>query len=796
MFPNSPDTTIVAILQYRAAHQAEKVAYRFLSDGERESESLTYRELDQRAKSIAAELLSWVKPGDRAVLLYPSGVEYVAAFFGCLYAGVIAVPAYPPAGNGNMRRLASIMQDCHASVILSVKDVIERLPAQMSDDPAEIVPCVIETERLPDAEGSEGTVHLPQLSGSMIAFLQYTSGSTADPKGVMVSHANIMHNERVLRDFHHLNEETIAVSWLPIYHDLGLLAGVIATTFIGGQIILMSPAAFIQRPARWLEAISRYRASFSGGPDFAYDLCTRQITAEKKLGLDLSCWTVAGNGAEPVREKTITEFTKAFAPCGFARNALRPCYGLAEGTLFVSSTSDEGPSSWMVDASSLEQNIVVETKEGTMASRAIVSCGCGPDDQKIVIVDPETCAACEENRVGEIWIASQSVARGYWNKPEVTEGTFRAHLADTGEGPFLRTGDLGFLRCGDLYVTGRQKDLIIINGRNHYPHDIELTAELSHPALVPGAGAAFSVEVEGQERLVIAYEVKRSHIRRLDREAIYRTVRHAVATQHELEVFAIELVRPLTIPKTSSGKVQRSLCRRKFLAGDLAKVTPGKLAATTNGSGAHGNSRETEGAMQFSLFYFSSNEAEFRRDKYKLLLEGAKFADQHGFTAVWVPERHFHAFGGLYPNPSVLASALAVITKRIRIRAGSVVLPLHNPVRVAEEWSVVDNLSSGRVDLAFARGWNPNDFTLAPSNYATALEVLLRNVETVRSLWRGNSLTVPNGKGEETEIKIYPLPHQKELPVWLTCKGSSHYSSSTYHTASRSRTPGWPTCRS
>ena len=766
---------LVEVLQHRAVYQGDNTAFTFLAGGEWESGSLTFRQLDARAQVIAANLQQNAKPGERALLVYPSGLDYIAAFFGCLYAGIIPVPVYPPRANGNLGRLLSIWNDCQASLLLSNDDF-----SLHSKDPR--VPRdwqtafhLIKTDKLALNGNPAGGWQKPEITSKTIAFLQYTSGSTAAPKGVMVSHGNLMHNLVAIKEIFGLSEKTVLVSWLPIYHDMGLIGIILTVPYINGRCILMSPADFIQQPARLLEALSRYKGTGGVAPNFSYDLCTRKVSAEQLARLDLSNWSLAINGAEPLRADTVRRFVETFEPCGMHRGAPRPAYGLAEATLLVTAAAKDGvPTIKAFDAASLAQDLVVEVPETWEDSRLLVSCGYGHADQQIAIVNPDTLIECASGQVGEIWIKGPSVAQGYWNKPDLTKTAFQAYIAGTGSGPFLRTGDLGFLHQGELYITGRHKDLIIVNGRNHYPQDIEFTAEQSHPALRPGCGAAFSVPGQDGERIVIVYEIDRVRARGLDLDEVTNCICRAVAEEHELEIYTVVFLKPAAIPKTSSGKIQRSLCRTKFLSNDLEQFRDSRtraMAAASLPQNFDPGPDTRHQPMQFSLFYFSSDGAEFQRHKYQLLLEGAKFADEHDFTAVWVPERHFHAFGGLYPNPSVLASALAVLTKRVRIRAGSVVLPLHHPIRVAEEWSVVDNLSDGRVDLAFARGWNANDFVLAPSKYSESLKFLYENMEVVRKLWRGSSVPVPNGKGEETQVRIHPRPLQPDLNLWLTCTG-------------------------
>jgi len=561
--PPTQATTLAGLLRARAAERGEREAFLFLADGGQEGARLTYGELDRRARAIALALRESLQPGDRALLLYPPGLEFIAAFFGCLYAGVIAVPAYPPRlSDRSQARLRSIALDARPGAALTTSPI---LAAALNGGLLARVPELgaarwIATDELAGTgAGDEG--ELPEPGPDAVAFLQYTSGSTAAPKGVMVTHANLLHNEGLIGEAFRQDEDSVVVGWLPLYHDMGLIGNVLQPVHAGARCVLMSPVAFLQKPLRWLEAIDRYRGTSSGGPNFAYELCARRIGAEDRERLDLSSWRLAFNGAEPVRAETLKRFAEAFAPSGFRREAFYPCYGLAEATLFVSGGQ----------AGNIPRVEIAET------GRPLTSCGRVWGGQRIVIADPETGSALPPGREGEIWIAGESVAAGYWNNPEATERDFRARLAGTGEGPFLRTGDLGFLRGGELYVTGRLKDLIILRGRNHYPQDIELTAERSHPDLRPGGGAAFSVEAGGEERLVVVQEVERG--RRESFEELAEAIRRAVAEEHEVQVHEVTLVRVGSVPKTSSGKVQRLLCRERWLAGELAVLGRSALAA-------------------------------------------------------------------------------------------------------------------------------------------------------------------------------------------------------------------------
>jgi acyl-CoA synthetase (AMP-forming)/AMP-acid ligase II/acyl carrier protein len=567
LLPNANNyefATLADLLSYRALKQPNQVAYIFLVDGETVEVSLTYQELDQKARAIATVLKSMKTTGERVLLLYPSGLEFIVAFFGCLYAGVIAVPVYPPRRNQRLTRLQAIAADAQAKFALTTKSVLTSIEQSFSKEPELSALHCIATDNIASNLG-ENWQNL-SLCENTLAFLQYTSGSTGMPKGVMLNHMNLLYNEQTIEKAFEHTEKTIFVGWLPLFHDMGLIGNVLQPLYLGAPCILMSPVNFLQKPLRWLTAISRYKATTSGGPNFAYDLCVNKITPEQRESLDLSSWQVAFNGAEPVRVETLERFAVTFEPYGFRREAFYPCYGMAETTLIISGgLKTDLPVVYQVEGKALEQNRVVATTDEQTGSRKIVSCGQAWLDYKIIIVDPESLTQCPFGQVGEIWVSSASVAQGYWNKPEQTEQTFNAHLADTKEGPFLRTGDFGFLQDGELFVTGRLKDMIIIRGCNYYPQDIELTVEQSHPALRPNNGAAFSIDVDGQERLVIAQEVERSYLRNLNGNEVATAICQAVAQHHEIQVYAILLLKTGSIPKTSSGKIQRHACRIGFL---------------------------------------------------------------------------------------------------------------------------------------------------------------------------------------------------------------------------------------
>ncbi|HEV8580076.1 MAG TPA: non-ribosomal peptide synthase/polyketide synthase [Thermoanaerobaculia bacterium] len=571
--------TFAGVLRARAAERPEQVAFTFLADGEIEAGRLTYAALDRAAAVIAAALREAVAPGERALLLYPPGLDFIAAFFGCLYAGVVAVPAYPPRPNDRSQsRLRAIARDAEARAALTTSALLAGAQGLAAVVPELGAVRWIATDLL-DTAAAPGEP-LPEPDPEAIAFLQYTSGSTAEPKGVMVTHANLLHNEQLIGEAFGMDEESVVVGWLPLYHDMGLIGNVLQPLHAGARCVLMPPISFLQRPLRWLEAISRHRGTTSGGPNFAYELCLRKASPEALVGLDLASWQVAFNGAEPVRASTLERFAETFAPCGFRPQAIYPCYGLAEATLFVTGGGrGRQPRRALLDAEALERNEAVPAALADGTARLVVGCGQAWGGQRVVVADPETGTACPAGAVGEIWVSGPSVARGYWRNQEATERDFNAFLLIAeghSEGPFLRTGDLGFVADGELYITGRLKDLVILRGRNHYPQDLELTAEASHPDLRPGNGAAFSVEVSGEERLVLVLEVERR--RRKGFEEVAEAVRRAVAAEHEVQVFEVVLIRPGALPKTSSGKVQRSLCRRLYLADELPVV--GRSALT------------------------------------------------------------------------------------------------------------------------------------------------------------------------------------------------------------------------
>ncbi|WP_392533894.1 AMP-binding protein [Nostoc sp. C117] len=569
--PKEKYSTLVELLSYRAKNQPEQKAYAFLRDGETEEVSLTYRELDLQAQAIATHLLSLKSPGDRALLLYPPGLEFIVAFFGCLYAGVMAVPVYPPKRNQSLSRLRAIISDAQTKIALTVSSNLTQIQSQFGEESEFDDMQLLATDSIVSNKVSDW--QQVQVDRETLAFLQYTSGSTGTPKGVMVSHGNLLQNSQYIHQVWESSSESVMVTWLPVFHDMGLIYGVIQPLYQGFPCYMMAPASFMQKPIRWLQAISRYKATHSGAPNFAYDLCVLKITPEERASLDLSSWHMTLNGAEPVRADTLKQFAQTFESCGFDLATFCPGYGLAEATLVVTGVQNKKlPTFYTVQAEALAKNQVIEGK-GEEKLQTLVGCGQPGIDTKVVIVHPKLLTQCAPQEVGEIWVSGSTVAQGYWQRTEQTKQTFDAYLKDTFEGPFLRTGDLGFLKDHELFITGRLKDVIIVRGQNYYPQDIEWTVSQSHPALRPSFGAAFTVEVKGEEQLVIVQEVERTWRRKLDVEMVVRSIRKAVSQEHQLQIYAIVLLDTGSVPKTSSGKIQRSACRSAFLGKSLKVVS-------------------------------------------------------------------------------------------------------------------------------------------------------------------------------------------------------------------------------
>jgi acyl-CoA synthetase (AMP-forming)/AMP-acid ligase II/thioesterase domain-containing protein/acyl carrier protein len=561
--PSPVAATMIELLRLRSEQTPHQLALAFLADGEILTGTLTYGELNTRAQAIATELQRRQAEGERAILLFHSGLDYITAFWGCLYAGVIAVPAYPPHPKRPMPRLRAIAEDASAKFALTDSALHAKLSTSEYAEADLAGVTWIATDGIPSSMAQQWLP--PLITGETLAFLQYTSGSTGTPKGVMITHANLLWTlEDINRSLGH-SSASVMVSWLPVFHDLGLIYGMLTPAYVGFPCYFMPPAAFLAKPSRWLEAISRYRGTHTAAPNFAYDLCSRKLTAQQKATIDLRSLLVAINAAEPIQRETLDAFASAFAPCGFQASSFTPSYGLAESSVKVSAEWIGRGAQWLSLNSEALEHHRVELAVGSAKSSTIIGCGDTAIGAEIRIVDPERHTRCAADGVGEIWVKSPSVATGYWNRPDATNETFHAYLKDGGGGPFMRTGDLGFYRGGELYITGRLKDLLIIRGRNHYPQDIELTLEQSHPALRAGGCAAFAVKANGEEQVVVMHEIERQHLRSFDADEIFSAMRRALAQEHELEVHAIVLLRTGSIPKTSSGKIQRRQSKLLFL---------------------------------------------------------------------------------------------------------------------------------------------------------------------------------------------------------------------------------------
>ena len=565
---------LVDVLQQRAQSYPDKLAYIYLEQGEEESERLTFAELDRTARRIADRLLDLTHPGERALLIYPSGLDFVKTFYGCLYAGIIPIPTNAPGRNRSVQRLQAIGNDAVAYLGLTTPELMVLFGQQIQEFPELnslkwVSQDVLET-------GSEVAWKRPEITPERIAFIQYTSGSTNAPRGVVINYQNLSCSKDMIREVRgaEYTPESIIVTWTPQFHDMGLILGVIQGVFDAHLSVLMSPIAFLQRPMRWLEALTKYRGTFSGGPNFAYELCIRKVTDEELLKLDLSSWKMAFNSAEPIRVQTQDLFVRKFSICGFEYKAFHPCYGLAEATLVVSGYGGVGETLALpVERTALEEGKILRCEPAEENNfRLLVNCGRPLGNAHIAIVDPLTRERCEQDRIGEIWVSGDTISKGYWNRPEDTEIYFRARIKNSEEGPFLRTGDLGFVQDGKLYVTGRYKDMIIVRGRNYYPQDVEYTVEKCHPAMQPGCGAAFGVTIDSYEQLVVVQELRHEHEGNTDLDDVIKGIRLAIAREHGIRASTILLIRRGTIPKTSSGKIMRHECYNLFVENKLEVI--------------------------------------------------------------------------------------------------------------------------------------------------------------------------------------------------------------------------------
>jgi acyl-CoA synthetase (AMP-forming)/AMP-acid ligase II len=566
-------TTLVDRLQRHAAAYPDGRAYTGLSDRGAEEGFLTYGALAARAAAVSTRISRAADPGDRALLLCPNGLDFLVGFLGCLVAGVIAVPMMLPRRQSGRDASTGIVADCAPRLVLAPANLIGGARGDLVGRIAAPGLTWLPVDAAAGAPAEAGP--LPALDPDRTAFLQYTSGSTSSPKGVMVSHANLMANLEMIRIAFGNTRRSTYVSWVPLYHDMGLIVNALESLYLGAHCVLMAPVAFMQRPAVWLRAISDYRAEVAGGPNFAYDLCVDRCRPEQLQGIDLSRWRLAFNGAEPVRIDSIRRFIDTFAPYGFAANAMYPAYGMAEGTVLLSARRrGDGPAVREASRQGLLRHRAMPPAD-LHDTHTVVACGRALPGGRLAIVDPATRQRRAPGHIGEIWAAGPNIAQGYWQNPEASEAAFGARIVgEKAEGAWLRTGDLGFLdEAGELFITGRLKDVLIIRGANHYPQDIEETVQACHPALRRHAGAAFTIAEGGAaEKLVIVQEVERTYRNRIVPEELIRQIRAAIVSEHEIVPHDISLLRPGALPKTTSGKIQRAHSRDLWLGGNLEQL--------------------------------------------------------------------------------------------------------------------------------------------------------------------------------------------------------------------------------
>lgn len=570
--------TFIDIIQEQCERYSSKPLYTFLLDGEAEEISLTYKQLMIKAKMLAQKLDNLTEKTDRILLFYPPGLEYIIAFYACMLKGLIAVPAYPP-DSRNIDRIYSIIKDSKAKFALCSENVYQRLSSgivlsklQSLDKNFKLLSTDILNE--PDTDVNISTSILAQD----ICFLQYTSGSTSSPKGVMISHENLIANCDLITKYFDYKNDHVMVSWLPPYHDMGLVGSTIQTIYIGGRSIFMSPASFSRKPVRWLQAITKYSNHgqvISGGPNFAYEMCCNYVDDNQIGGLNLSKWRLAYNGAEPVRASTLRKFGQKFSKVGFNYKNFNPVYGLAESTLIVSSSIlTNSPKIKKFDIDSLKNKVVKEVAEDNLLQAVeLVSCGKSLEQENLVIVNPSTLKKLQYYNIGEIWVKGPSIAKGYWQNKKASEELLNAHIAGTNKGPFLRTGDLGFFdKEENLFITGRIKELIIIRGQNYYPQDIEETAEQACEMLRPACGGAFSIDYENEEVLVLVYELQRKYKNHARIDKIKYIIKEALLKKYGLTVHEIVIIETSSFPKTSSGKLQRQLAKEMYLKKELKEI--------------------------------------------------------------------------------------------------------------------------------------------------------------------------------------------------------------------------------
>lgn len=560
--------TFVQLLRWRAWQTPDRQAVTF-SAGSDEVRSFTYAELDQAARAVASELQVQNCTGERAVILLQPSAEYVLALLGCWYAGVTAVPVYSPRKNASNERVRTILEDAGARVVISTSNVLGTLDQSWEMAEGSVLGALLAIDAV-DPKNADRWVETT-IGGNTLAVLQYTSGSTGAPKGVRLQHRHLIENSSMIHHAMDTRESDVAVFWLPPYHDMGLIGGILQPLFGGYPVHLMAPATFLQRPLRWLQTISRYKATISAAPNFAYDLCTQRIRPEQLAELDLSSWRLAANGAEPIRKATLDAFHAAFSPAGFSPSAFFPCYGMAESTLMIAAQDPHEPYVHSrVDRHALKKGRLSRGGDDTVD---LVSSGMPARNVSLRVVDPQTRQPLAEGSIGEIWVAGPMVADGYWNNPKATRETFHGYLHDAVQ-PWLRTGDLGAILDRQVYITGRIKDLIIVAGHNHYPSDIEYTVMNAHSLVRAYGVAAYVIEGAGDERLGLVVELDKGW-RDIDLSTVREAIIGQVSSQHQLRVHALTFTSINSVAKTSSGKVRRGLTRDLLERGLIQPLSQG-----------------------------------------------------------------------------------------------------------------------------------------------------------------------------------------------------------------------------
>ncbi len=612
--------TLAEIVMQRAQTMPDFEILTYLADGELDEQPLTYRDFDHRARLIAGYLQQQGLEGERVLLLFPQGLEYMIALFGCFYAGVIAVPAYPPRNNRNMLRIQAILDDTSARAILADRTSVQRM-YKMKFDSSHLLLLAYEEALAAQQEWRQRVI-----PGREIAYLQYTSGSTGSPKGVMITHENVMINAQACRNIYPPDTHC-AVNWIPMFHDMGLIY-MMSYLIQNAKCYFMSPVHFVQKPLRWLQAVSRYRADYTVAPNFAFDLCCEKINEEQASMLDLSCLRSVLSGSERIQLHTLQRFYDKFRVAGFTLEAFKPGYGLAEGTLAISYVPhNKLPSiTPKADPGKSLQTLTSELLPFESPEDYHVSIGPSVEGCQIRIVDLEARQLLPEGQEGEIWISFPgSISDGYWQNEEATREAFHNYLPDDPRTPYLRTGDLGFMLQKELYITGRIKDMIIIRGQNYYPIDIEVAVAQSHPALQLNSSAAFSIDVKGREQLAVVQEVRRAQWRKANPDEVIDAIRRTLSEAFEISPYHIALIFPMSLSKTSSGKVQRQRTKQQLLQGELRIMKEWTYKPTPATKG------ETETEEQISadwiLEWLRQNIAERSKIKLAAIQAQSSFGD-------------------------------------------------------------------------------------------------------------------------------------------------------------------------